>query len=84
MAERKANLRTIADPSGAVVLDIREGTISLLNETGRFVWDAIQQGLGEAAIVAHLGEATGEPGHLIEADVREFIAALRLNKLLAH
>ena len=82
MAEHKADLRTITDADGAVVLDIRQGTTSILNETGSFIWQALEQGLDEPAIATRLANSTGESRDSIEIDVQEFIAQLKRNELL--
>lgn len=82
MAEHRADLRTITDEDGAVVLDIREGTICTLNQTGSFIWRALEQGMDEPAIAARLAELTGESNVSIAADVHEFIVDLKRNRLL--
>ena len=82
MARDKAHLRTIVNEDGAAVLDTERGTISTLNTTGAYVWQALERGECEEQIVEALARETGESPDAIRRDVNGFIAALRQEKIL--
>ncbi|ADV82430.1 PqqD family protein [Terriglobus saanensis] len=83
MANDKAHLRTVANEDGAAILDTQQGTISTLNTTGGYVWQALEQGESEEAIVASLVEETGAPREVVAHDVSDFLASLKEHKLLS-
>jgi Coenzyme PQQ synthesis protein D (PqqD) len=84
MAHDKAHLRTIVNEDGAAVLDTARGTISTLNTTGAYIWQALERGQREEEIVDQLARETGESPNTIRDDVKGFIAALRDRKMLSH
>ena len=83
MAADKSHLRTIVNEDGAAVLDTERGTISTLNTTGAYVWQALERGECEEDIVEALARETGTPREVIRQDVSDFIAALQENKMLS-
>jgi hypothetical protein len=82
MAEGHNSLQTIIDEDGAAILDIERGQISLLNDTGGFVWQRMQQGDTVEAIVAALVSKTGADEQVIERDIRTFLDSLKKNALV--
>lgn len=68
--------RTVVNDDGAVVLDTTLGTISALNRTGSYIWQALQRGESFEAIVAGLVRETGAAQDLVQSDVREFLEEL--------
>ena len=84
MSHDKPHLRTIVNQDGAAVLDTEKGTISTLNTTGAYIWQALERGEREEAIVNGLAHETGELPNAICDDVKDFIASLRDQKMLSH
>jgi predicted regulator of amino acid metabolism with ACT domain len=68
---------------GAAVLDIRRGVISTLNETGAYIWNALQHGDSVETIVGKLAHATGAARDVVEADVTAFLNDLKRQDLLS-
>jgi hypothetical protein len=66
---------------GAVILDMKAGTITTLNSTGTFVWRGLQYGDTREATARLLARETGEQIDLVTSNVRQFIAALKNKKL---
>jgi hypothetical protein len=84
MTHDKAHLRTIVNQDGAAVLDTERGTISTLNTTGAYIWQALERGEREEEIVDQLARETGESPNAIRGDVKDLIASLRGQKVLSH
>jgi hypothetical protein len=82
MRNSSTHLRTIANQDGAVILNFAAGTITTLNSSGAFVWQALQRGENQDAIVADLARETGEQVDTLERDVRKFMDALKNQHLL--
>jgi hypothetical protein len=82
MRYSSTHLRTIANQDGAVILNSAAGTITTLNSTGAFVWQALERGENQDAIVADLARETGEQVDTLERDVQKFIDALKKQNLL--
>ena len=83
MANRDLHLRTIVNEDGAVLLDTKLGTISTLNTTGAYIWQALERGDSSETIATNLAHETAEQLDLVEQDVRQFIESLRAQKLLS-
>ena len=83
MVTDNSHLRTIVNEDGAAVLDTVRGTISTLNTTGAYIWQALERGEREEAIVEGLARETGSPQEVIRQDVDTFIAALQEHKMLS-
>jgi hypothetical protein len=82
MVHGNAHLRTIVNQDGAAVLDTERGTISTLNTTGAYIWQALEQGEVGEEIVERLARETGESPDVIRQDVNDFIAALHKQNIL--
>lgn len=76
-------LRTMQHEDGAAVLDIRRGVISALNETGAYIWNALQHGDSVETIVVKLAHETGIAFDIVEADVDAFLGDLKRTNLLS-
>jgi hypothetical protein len=81
MATPKDSIRTIVNEDGAALLDTSSGSLTTLNSTGAFIWQALEQGEDEPTILARLADETGEPPDRIAQDVSGFLAALRRQHL---
>lgn len=81
--ETTDGLRTMRHEDGAAVLDIRRGVISTLNETGAYIWNALQHGDSAETIVVKLAHATGAARDVVEADVTGFLNDLKRQDLLS-
>lgn len=68
---------------GAAILNSETGTITALNSTGAFVWQALERGEDAALIAQKLARETGTQLGAAERDVRKFIEDLRNRKLVA-
>lgn len=75
------HLRTVSDQDGGVILDLRQGTVSLLNATAAYVWDRFRDGLQADEIVRQLAEITDTPKEIVAADVIAFLNQLQLTHL---
>lgn len=76
------HLRTLEQEDGAAVLDMQRGVISTLNETGAYIWQALQRGDSAETIVAHLFEVTGAPEQVVQEDFSAFLENLKQHHLL--
>jgi hypothetical protein len=83
MPSTKPNIQTVVDQDGAAILDIDRGLILTLNPTGAYVWGELERGHSVAAVIAKLVHETGQERFVVEADVHDFIQALKENHLLA-
>jgi Coenzyme PQQ synthesis protein D (PqqD) len=83
MVTDNSHLRTIVNEDGAAVLDTARGTISTLNTTGAYIWQGLERGESEEAIVEGLARETGSPQDVIRQDVSDFIATLQEHKMLS-
>ena len=81
MTDHLTHLRSAVSKDGAALLDTDRGTLTTLNETGAFVWQKLERGESEDAIVADLTAATGESIEAVTSDVRGFIAELSAHGL---
>ena len=77
MDKSLSHLRSTGNQDGAAVLNTRQGTMTTLNTTGAFIWQAIERGETEDTIVARLAAETGASADIVAHDVRDFVAALR-------
>jgi hypothetical protein len=77
MDKSPSHLLSTGNQDGAAVLDTRQGTITTLNLTGAFIWQALERGESEDTIAARLATETGASGDIVARDVRDFVAALR-------
>lgn len=84
MPNSDSHLRTIVNDDGAVILDTKLGTISTLNPTGAYIYQALECGDSLETIAASLAQETGEQIDVVKRDVREFFDSLIKQQLLSH
>jgi hypothetical protein len=82
MRDFNTHLRAIANQDGAAILDTKRGTISTLNTTGAFIWEALVRGETIEAITDSLARQTGENLAVVRRDVRVFIDELKEQHML--
>jgi len=82
MSNNNAHLKIIVNQDGAAVLDTSLGTISTMNTTGAYIWQALERGKCEEDIIADLVRETGALREVIERDMRDFLATLRDRDML--
>lgn len=83
MKTEHSKLRTIVNQDGAVILSSPAGTITRLNSTGAFVWQALERGQDPITIAQDLSRETDKPVETLLPDIWEFIQALKDRGLLA-
>ncbi|HYR11092.1 MAG TPA: PqqD family protein [Longimicrobium sp.] len=67
------HVRSVMDPDGAVLLDLRQGKYYSLNGVGAEIWSQIE---------SHLVEAFGAPQEAARADVAAFVEDLTRKNLV--
>ena len=82
MAGSELHLRVIANADGAVILDTKRGTLSRLNSTGLYVWEALKRGDEVPIIVERLSRETGARASEVEQDIRAFAEDLKAQLLI--
>jgi hypothetical protein len=82
MITSSANLRSVVDRDGAVILDMERNAISTLNLTGAYVWERLQQGKSADEIVEDLARETGAEVSVVDRDIHTFLEELKLKHLL--
>jgi hypothetical protein len=76
-------VRSTHNQDGAVVLDIRQGQMFRLNLVGSRMVELLKQGYCQAQIAKQVSREFGAPQEIVETDLREFLAHLEKNHLLA-
>jgi hypothetical protein len=76
------HIRSVVDQDGAVILDIKRDAMLILNATGSYVWQRLQQGALFDEIVRDLARDTNSDTTRIECDVREFVEQLKSKQVL--
>lgn len=84
MSKENSHISTMVNRDGAAILDTKVGTISTLNPTGAYVWQALERGEDMEMITANLVRETGEQMDTVKNDVQEFIDALKKQHLLPY
>jgi hypothetical protein len=78
----RKHVRSVIDPDGAVLLDLKAGTYFSLNTVGAHIWTQLEKGHSPAEIVTHLTEEFQVPAVDAEEDVRGFLQQLRERELI--
>jgi hypothetical protein len=81
MAATPANLRSIVDHDGAVILDIENDQFFSMNPVGAYIWQRLVNGEGLDQIAKALAEDTGTNISIVLADINEFLADLKSKHL---
>jgi hypothetical protein len=76
------HVRSVMDPDGAVLLDLRQGRYYSLNGVGAEIWSQIESGRSVPEIESHLVGALGAPRDAARADVAAFVDDLRKKNLV--
>jgi hypothetical protein len=82
MMRLSENLRSVTNPDGGVILDLRRGKLFRLNPTGATILELLVRGYEEERITAEIGERYGVAPALVSTDVRGFLNSLASNGLL--
>jgi hypothetical protein len=69
-------------PDGAVVLDIQRGRVIRLNITGSFIFERLQQGDPESAIVDGMSQRFCVSRDIAKMDVNEFLNSMEQEGLI--
>lgn len=76
------HVRSVIDPDGAVILDLRRGKYYSLNGVGAEIWLQIEAGRSAAEIEGHLVRQLGAPAADARRDTADFLADLRQKELI--
>jgi hypothetical protein len=77
-----SHVRSVVDQDGAVILDIKNDAMFILNSTGGYIWDRLQQGKLIGEIVRDLSQDTGMDSATVERDVLAFLEHLKAKRIL--
>jgi hypothetical protein len=75
-------VRSTHGQDGAVVLDIQHGQMFNLNRVGSRMFELLEMGSAEPEIVEAISQEFSVSREMVEDDVREFIGALKKNRLV--
>lgn len=76
------HVHAVIDQSGAVLLDIRQGSYFSLNDVGLEIWQQLQQGRSLGDIETHLLTTFDVTGEIARGDLADFILLLKKGNLL--
>lgn len=82
MMHLSKNLRTVTNPDGGAILDLRQGKMFRINTTGAKILELVGRGCTEESIATEISQTCGVDRGLVWADVHAFLAALRNDGLL--
>jgi hypothetical protein len=82
MSSIDSSLRSIVNEDGAVILDITANRMLILNTTGGYIWERLQQGKSISEIAYELGKESGREPCELERDVHDFVGQLVSKSLL--
>jgi hypothetical protein len=77
-----AHVRSVIDPDGAVLLDLRGGKYFSLNGVGSLIWTALESGASTPEIEASLNALPGAVPDQVRAELDAFLAHLRQSNLV--
>ena len=80
----RQHVRSMNDPDGAVLLDIRHGKYFSINAVGAEIWRQIETDADQSrdSIVSALGSKFSVPAERLERDVDSFLAMLESRDLI--
>jgi hypothetical protein len=81
MAKCRSSLKSVAGHDGAVILDIERDSLLMLNPTGSYVWEKLQQGKQLDEIIRELASETGTDPVTVDRDVHAFFDELDSRRL---
>lgn len=82
MQKVSRSVRSTHNPDGAVVLDIRQGQIFLLNPVASRIFALLESEADESVILDTLSQEFEVPSQVVAGDLREFVATLETYRLL--
>jgi hypothetical protein len=71
------SIRRVSSADGAIVLDLRRGTMFRVNPLGVRILDLLDSGQSTAQIAVHLNAEFGIALDRVEADIAEFFSSLK-------
>ena len=83
MIRLSAHVRTVNSLDGGALLDLRQGRMYRVNGVGSMVLELLAAGNSEDVIAREISERCGVARDTALADVRDFVASLRQNALVA-
>ena len=78
------HIRSVVDHDGAVLLDLPRNAITILNATGSYIWERLQNGMSLEGIIQALAHDMGADESVIARDVDEFMEQLKGRRLIDH
>jgi hypothetical protein len=75
-------VRSTHNHDGGIVLDIDRGQIFNFNNVGSRIFELLKSGLSEAQIVKNVSQEFEVSADVAEADLQEFLEALRGHRLV--
>jgi Coenzyme PQQ synthesis protein D (PqqD) len=76
------HVRTTMTQDGAVLMNIKGGSMLTLNPTGSIIWQRLSDGQTPAQIAAQLASKFGISQEQASADVNEFLEQLEAHQLI--
>ncbi len=76
------HVRSVIDPDGAVLLDLKQGKYYSLNGIGAEIWRNLEAGLSAPDIEDRLARLYDVPAEVLSGDVDGFIGDLRRKRLV--
>ena len=82
MMKISEHVRTTITQDGAVLMNIKGGSMLTLNPTGSIIWQRLSEGHAPAQIAAQLASEFGISQEQASADVNEFLEQLEAHQLI--
>jgi hypothetical protein len=76
------HVRSVIDPDGAVLLDLKQGKYYSLNGIGAEIWRNLEAGLSAPEIEDRLASLYDAPAEVLRGDVVDFIGDLQRKRLV--
>lgn len=77
-----AHVRSLIDPEGAVLLDLKRGKYHSLNAVGAVIWTGLEQGLPLPELERTLATQFEITPETVAVDVAQFLRELKSKRLL--
>jgi hypothetical protein len=71
------DLRRVSSPDGAIVLNVRRGTMFRVNPVGSTILDLLEQGVPPAKIAEQISREFEVPLEAVQNDLQPFLQSLR-------
>jgi len=76
------SIRTSFNPDGAVLMDVKGGSMLTLNPVGSLIWQQLRDGFSPTQIAEQLVSRFNIPNNQAFADVNEFVQQLEAQQLV--